>query len=177
MLSWCCEILSVRTASLRSLPGASTLNFGGTGGEQIALPKSNAQIFVLRTFVLQPSLYLGLASTYRARARERDAHNRSTHAILHTECDAHVLRWDDVFLSASLCACATKHLIAERNLLAKLNFKKNGTAISPGHMLAAMAKPALKRVAQCFCTLQTLANPINPLILTNPSTNPTTNTD
>ena len=96
VLSWRCEFLSVRTASLRSLPGASTLNFGGTGGEQIALPKSNAQIFVLRTFVLQPSLYSGLASTYRACARDRDAHNRSTHAILHNECDAHVLLRDTV---------------------------------------------------------------------------------
>ena len=146
MLSWCWEILSVRTVSLRSLPGASTLNFGGTGGEQIALPKSNAQIFVLRTFVLQPSLYLGLASTYRARARERDAHNRSTHAILQSPGT----------IKHQTCFC---------------------TAISPGHILAAMAKPALKRVVQCCCTLQTLANPINPLIRTNPSTNPTTDTD
>ena len=91
----------VRSHGLASLIARRVnIELWGDGGEQIALPKSNAQIFVLQTFVLQPSLYLGLAFTYRARARERDA-----------------------------------------------------------------------------CTIQTLANPINPLILFNPSTNPITNTD
>ena len=54
-MTWVCEMSSLRTASLRSLLGTPTLNFGGTGGEQKQRHTYHTQICLLRTFVRQQS--------------------------------------------------------------------------------------------------------------------------
>ena len=58
-VSWCCEISSLRTASVRRPDKRPTLNFWGKGCVQKQLHTRNAQILVLRTFVLQQSLKIG----------------------------------------------------------------------------------------------------------------------
>ena len=58
-MSWCCEISSVRPASLRRPYGQPTLNFGGKGVVQRQGLTLDAQMRVLRTFVRQQSLIFG----------------------------------------------------------------------------------------------------------------------
>ena len=58
-MSWCCEISSVRPASLRRPYGQPTLNFGGKGTVQSQGSTLNAQKLVLRTFVRQQSSIIG----------------------------------------------------------------------------------------------------------------------
>ena len=58
-MSWCCEISSVRPASLRRPYGPPTLNFGGKGIVQRRGSTPVAHILVLRTFVRQQSLMFG----------------------------------------------------------------------------------------------------------------------
>ena len=55
-MSWCCDISSLRTASLPKGPNISTLNLGGTGDVQTAQAPSRAHILMLRSLVRQQSL-------------------------------------------------------------------------------------------------------------------------
>ena len=58
-MSWCCEISSVRPASLRRPYGKPTLNFWGKGTVQRQGFTLDAQMLVLRTVVRQQSLISG----------------------------------------------------------------------------------------------------------------------
>ena len=62
VVSWRCEILSLRTASLRSLSGTPTLNSGGAGVTPRARCTYDAHMRALRTFVRQQSPHTGPAS-------------------------------------------------------------------------------------------------------------------
>ena len=62
VVSWRCEMLSLRTASLRSLSGTPTLNSGGAGVTPRARCTSDAHMRALRTFVRQQSSNTGPAS-------------------------------------------------------------------------------------------------------------------
>ena len=69
IMTWVCEISSLRAASIRSLSDTPTLNNGGTGVIQNQIETANPKMFDLRTFVLQQSSHTGLASSVQGMNR------------------------------------------------------------------------------------------------------------